>query len=536
MSARPLLDALAADPQKALAEIAAERARRRAVAAGKWSFAEFAQNAWPVVDQRPVVWSWYLEELCHHLEACARRRILRLVGNGPPRNGKSNVFAIMWPAWVWATLNPSEAFIYLSYSDDLVTEHSVKCRALIESGWYQDTFRPEWRLGHTARSEARDGASWRFAHGNRQDDFVNTAGGRRIASPVSAGITGRGAGIIAIDDPLSAEEANSAAARDKAERVINQAVSTRFNDPATGVAVMLMQRVHPDDPSKGAIARGWKHFCVPMEFVPEKRGRTHTDDGAIFWEDPRTRPGEPLAPQRFTPEYLRQVKASFTLVGYAAQFQQAPLAHAEAGKYFNRSPSGSPLRFLDAAPLKVKRRVRAWDLASTDGGGDWTVGVRLALLEDDTMCVEDVVRGQWGPRTVRATVKATAELDGQDVEVTLPQDPGQAGKDQVQEYITMLLGWTVVPRRPTADKTLRAGPASAQWMAGNVSVVRAAWNEPFLQVLEAFPDPSAHDDDVDAIADGVAHVAKPLTTADYWAQAAAQEPEVQDEIEKWLHG
>lgn len=533
---RPLLDALARDPQKALADIAAERARRRAVAAGRWSFAEFAQNAWPIVDQRPVVWTWYLEDLCRHLEACARRRILRLVGSGPPRNGKSNVFAIMWPAWVWATLNPSEAFIYLSYSDDLVTEHSVKCRALIESGWYQDTFRPEWRLGHMARADAREGASWRFAHGNRQDDFVNTAGGRRIASPISAGITGRGAGIIAIDDPLSAEEANSEAARAKASRVITQAVSTRFNDPATGVAVLLMQRVHPDDPTKDALDRGWKHFCVPMEFVPERKSRTTTDDGQPFWEDPRTVEGEPLAPQRFTPEYLRQVKLSFNLMGYAAQFQQAPLAHAEAGKYFNRAPSGNPLRFLDERPIKVKRRVRAWDLASTDGGGDWTIGVRLALLEDDTMCVEDVVRGQWGPRTVRSTVKATAELDGNDVEIALPQDPGQAGKDQVQEYVTMLLGWTVVPRRPTANKTLRAGPASAQWMAGNVSVVRAKWNEPFFQVLEAFPDPAVHDDDVDALADAVAHIAQPVTTADLWAAASAQGASEQAEIERFLRG
>lgn len=531
MTSRPLLDSLLADPQKALADIAAERARRRAVTAGKWSFAEFAQNAWPVVDQRPCVWSWYLEDLCRHLEACARRQILRLIGSGPPRNGKSNVFAIMWPAWVWAALNPSEAFIYLSYSDDLVTEHSVKCRALIESGWYQDTFRPQWRLGHAARADARDNNPWRFAHGNRQDDFVNTAGGRRIASPISAGITGRGAGIIAIDDPLSAEEGHSAASRERASRVINQAVSTRFNDPATGVAVLLAQRIHPQDPSQQAIAQGWKHYFVPMEFVPEKRGRTTLDDGAPFWEDPRQELGEPLAPQRFTPAYLRNVKASFTLVGYAAQFQQDPLAHADAGKYFHRSK----VRFLDARPLKVKRWVRAWDLASTEGGGDWTVGVLLALLEDDTLCVADVVRGQWGPRQVRATVKSTAELDGQDVEVTLPQDPGQAGKDQGQEYVTMLFGWSVHLRRPTQNKELRAGPASAQWMAGNVAVVRAPWNEPFFQVLEGFPDPAVHDDDVDALSDGVAHVAQPKSTADYWAQAAEQQAQ-EDEVARFLRG
>src|SRR5215471_13077328 len=87
---RPILDALARDPQKALADIAAERARRRAVAAGKWSFAEFAQNAWSVFDPSPLRWNWYLQCLADHLEAVAREQLLRLVGNGPPRLGKSN--------------------------------------------------------------------------------------------------------------------------------------------------------------------------------------------------------------------------------------------------------------------------------------------------------------------------------------------------------------------------------------------------------------------------------------------------------------
>lgn len=525
MTPRPLLDALARDPQKALADIAAERARRRAVAAGRWSFAEFAQNAWSVVDQRPLQWNPYLADLALHLDAAARGRIRRLVGNGPPRFGKSNLFAIMWPAWIWATVNPAECFIYLSYADKLVTEHSMKCRALIDSPWYQDTFRPSWRLGIDGNTT------------NRQDDFANSAGGRRIASSIKAGVIGRGATRICIDDPVGVEEARSTAEKDRAREAVQQAVSTRFNDPATGVAVLLMQRMAPDDPSQTFIDAGWEHFCTPME-RDEREFVTHeVVDGVRreLWRDRRAF-GEMLHPERFPAEILRQIKAGMSVAAYAAQFAQRPISDERAGTYFNRAPMGAPLRFVDAAPLKVKRRVRAWDLASTENGGDWTVGVKLSLLEDNTLCVEDVVRGQWGPREVRATVKTTAETDGTDVEVVLPQDPGQAGKDQAQEYVTMLFGWTVTTRRPDKKKEVRAGPASAQWMAGNMSLVRALWNDPFLQILCAFPDPAAHDDDVDALADAVAHVAQPITTADLWAAASAQGATEKEEIERFLRG
>jgi predicted phage terminase large subunit-like protein len=512
MTSRPLLDSLLADPQKALADIAAERARRRAVAAGKWSFAEFAQNAWPIFDPAPLRWNWYLDCLCAHLEAVARGKIRRLVGNGPPRFGKSNLFAICWPAWIW-TWAPTEKFIFLSYSDNLAKEHSISCRRLLESEWYRDTFRPTWVL-----AEDR----------NTQNAFSTSAGGARVARSIRSGVTGLGATKVCVDDPLDADEAmTSSTAREEALRVVRQAVATRLNDRATGSAVILAHRVHVEDPSQWAINAGWDRFCVPMEYDASV-ARTAVVDGVSVYPDPRTEPGELIDPERFPVAAVAEMKLELGPLKSPAQLGQKPISHAEAGKFFNRSM----VKFLDARPVKVKRRVRAWDLAATDGGGDWTIGVLLSLLDDNTLCVEDVVRGQWGPRDVRKQVKATAELDGTDVEITIPKDPAQAGKDQAQEYVTMLLGWTVHPRPPTKAKVLRAGPASAQWMAGNVSLVRGPWNEPFLQTLEAFPDPDVHDDDVDALGDAVAHVAAPVTTADLWAMAAETKGEAELE-EAW---
>lgn len=482
--------ALLADPAALKMRLVAERARR----SGERSFSAFVRQAWQYIPGAGALeWNDYLDGLCAALEAVARRRIKRLVANGPPRTGKSNCFAIMWPAWIW-TWKPREEFVFLSYSQDLVREHSVKCRALVESQWYRETFRPPWKLE---------------ADRNTQTDFANTAGGRRIAASMAgAGITGRGGNVIGIDDPLSAEESGSQAVQQEAVRVLEQVLLSRFNNPATGVAAMTMQRVDAHDPTAWAVRRGWKHMCVPLEAY--ETPPLLDDAGEEVWRDKRA-PGDVLAPERFTPERVAEIRSNLVL--HAAQFQQQPIAHVSAGMYFPRGK----FAMLDVAPLDVDVRVRSWDLAATQGGGDWTVGVKLARLKSGRFVIEDVVRAQLDGAAVRELVLNTARMDGWDCRVTIPQDPGQAGKDQAQDYVTRLGGYSVELRRPDAKKELRAGPASAQVLAGNVSLVRAPWNEPLLQTLDAFPDPAVHDDDADALADAVATLAqKQKSGLDLW--------------------
>jgi predicted phage terminase large subunit-like protein len=94
---------------------------------------------------------------------------------------------------------------------------------------------------------------------------------------------------------------------------------------------------------------------------------------------------------------------------------------------------------------------------------------------------------------------ATAKIDPPGTEIHIPQDPGQAGKAQVEAYALMLKGFRVRSRPVTGDKVTRAKPASAQVEAGNVGMVVAPWNTPVIEALEAFPTPGIHDDDVDAL-------------------------------------
>jgi predicted phage terminase large subunit-like protein len=167
-----------------------------------------------------------------------------------------------------------------------------------------------------------------------------------------------------------------------------------------------------------------------------------------------------------------------------------------AGLYFNRAWC----RVVDAVPagLVVKR---GWDLAATPktehNDPDWTVGVKLGRSADGRYFVLDCRRLRGTPAAVERFLANTAAEDGPDVEIALPQDPGQAGKSQAAAFVRALEGFTVRASPESGDKITRFGPFSAQAEAGNVYVLRGPWNDAWFAALESFPT-APHDDDADA--------------------------------------
>lgn len=163
---------------------------------------------------------------------------------------------------------------------------------------------------------------------------------------------------------------------------------------------------------------------------------------------------------------------------------------------------------LDAAPTGL-RMARGWDLASTPkteaNDPDWTAGCLIGETPDKQIVVLDHRRDRLGPHGVERMIRNTATQDGREVDVSLPQDPGQAGKSQIASLTKMLAGYTTRSSPETGDKITRFGPFSSQAEAGNVFVVRGAWNEDWFRALEAFPE-AAHDDDVDATSRAYNHL------------------------------
>lgn len=189
-----------------------------------------------------------------------------------------------------------------------------------------------------------------------------------------------------------------------------------------------------------------------------------------------------------------------------------------AGLYFKRGQ----VTVIDTLPTDVIAWVRRWDLAATEPtdanhSPDCTAGVLIGKRRSGRYVIADVINVQYKAGDVRQLVKNTAASDRAKygrVRTVVPQDPGQAGKEQAQSYISMLAGHSASAERETGSKVVRAEPFAAQWQAGNVDVLAAPWNEAYFAQLEAFPD-----SDKDDMVDGSSGAFNALQTTRDWGGA-----------------
>lgn len=147
-----------------------------------------------------------------------------------------------------------------------------------------------------------------------------------------------------------------------------------------------------------------------------------------------------------------------------------------AGNVFNRTH----FEVIDVLPHLKSVTVRAWDKAGTEGGGKFSAGVKMSLLENGVFVVEDVVRGQWAALSREEAIKTTATQDGTEVEIWQEQEPGSGGKESAEATVRNLAGFYVRSERPTGSKGARANPYAAQCQAHNVKLLRGTWNKAFL--------------------------------------------------------
>ncbi len=170
-------------------------------------------------------------------------------------------------------------------------------------------------------------------------------------------------------------------------------------------------------------------------------------------------------------------------------------AKAQAGMFFKVGK----IQIVDELPAGL-RFCRGWDLAATDGGGDWTVGGKIGKSAEGRFYIADIQRGQWESDYRDKLIKQTADLDGRCMQ-RLPQDPGAAGKSESQRMVRMLAGHAVKALPVSGDKETRATGLASQTNAGNVFMLRAPWNHGLLSRLDSFPTKGVPDDEIDALAD-----------------------------------
>ena len=416
------------------------------------------------------VHSWHVDAICAHLEAVTDGRIHRLLINVPPGSMKSLLVSVFWQAWEWGPMGKrSLRFLTTAFADSPVKRDTRKCRDLMLSEWYQSLW-PQVALTRTAELS-----------------FANADTGTREGVAFGSLTSQRGDRLI-IDDPHSTETAESAAERTTTTRKFREGALNRLNDQELSAIVVIMQRLHEDDIS-GVIVKhdmGFEHLRLPMEFEADRRCST-----SIGFVDPRETEGELLAPGRFSRAVVDGLKRDMGSYAFAGQYQQRPAPRE--GAMFKRHWFDGKIISAEAVPAGT-RWVRHWDLAATSSKtAARTAGVKLGRTPSGGFVVGHVVTTQSEGNVVRSLIKAQADIDGKGVEISLPQDPGQAGKVQARDFVAMLAGWNAHAEPETGDKVTRAEPFSAQCEAGNVQIVAGPWNDLYLDELCMFPAGSFKD-------------------------------------------
>jgi len=218
------------------------------------------------------------------------------------------------------------------------------------------------------------------------------------------------------------------------------------------------------------------------------------------------------------PEYLANLQA-LSRVDRERLLEGNWNVRESAGMFFRREW----FEIVEAVSALVDE-IRYWDRAATEAKpspkvkGSWTAGARMGKDARGVYYISDVSRFQGSPLEVESTIKNITSQDGRKVRVGLEQDPGQAGKAEVQVHVRNLAGFNVVVNTVRESKGMRAKPLSAQVEAGNVKLVRGPWNEAFIREAENFDGTDkCVSDQIDA-ATGAFHLLTSLKTAGTWGR------------------
>jgi predicted phage terminase large subunit-like protein len=418
---------------------------------GEWAGAALPPEHKPAAHHRLLMSR--LADLC-------AGEIDRLMVLMPPGSAKSTYGSVLFVPW-WLSRHPASSVIACAHTDSLAEEFGGRVRGLIGEH--------SLKLGY--------GLGGRRA----RHDFRTTCGGSYYAAGVHGAITGRRADLILIDDPVrSHADVESPQQRENLWNWYRSDLLTRLKPG--GRVVLIMTRWHPDDIG-GRLLQHERHWhCLRLPALAEA-------------DDPLGRAVDaPLWPEWEGAEDLARKRAIVGEHAWAALFQQSPRPKGDLLFKAGR------LAVIDtAAPTQT---VRGWDLAATgaDRGGDpdWTVGVKLGREASGRFVVLDVIRLRGEPLAVEQAILRAAQVDGAETVISLPQDPGQAGKTQIRYLASQLAGFRVQCSAESGSKSTRAMPVASQIEAGNVALMRGQWNYAFLEEMGEFPV-GRKDDQVDAL-------------------------------------
>jgi len=422
--------------------------------------------------QAKLAMNRHLEVIAAKLMAVREGRIKRLIINLPPRHLKSLMASVAFPAWCLGH-DPSAQILCVSYAQDLADKFARDGRSIMMSPWYRRIF-----------------ATRLAAQRQAVEEFVTTRQGYRLATSTGGVLTGRGADIIVIDDPLKPEEALSQAQRRAANGWFDHTLYSRLNDKRDGAIVIIMQRLHEDDLVGHVLAQEpWEVLSFPAIAEADEVHEIKTIWGPRRF---RRRQGEALHREREPLDTLDRIRRTIGEYNFAGQYQQAPaplgggLVKAEWFKRYSESDR----------PERFDQIVQSWDTAN-----------KATELSDFSVCTT------WGikakhlfllglfrkrldyPALKRAVREQQSLFNANEV---LIEDKA-SGTQLIQELISENCHG-VTRYEPTCDKIMRLHAQTALIENGFVHIPETApWLAEYLHEMTVFPN-GKHDDQVDSTA------------------------------------
>ena len=423
--------------------------------------------------------NWHHEEIAHALIRCYNHETKRLVINIPPRYSKTELVVVMFIAWC-LMLNARCQFIHLSYSDELALDNSGRVKELIQLEEFQEL----WPL--QIKKDTQSKGLWRtHLNGGMK---AGTAGGSVTGFGAGLGEDDAGesrfGGALIIDDPLKPDDEESEAIRKKTNRRLNATIKSRLNNPNTPI-IMIMQRLHDDDPSgfvlNGGTGEKWEHLKIPV-----------IDEA-----------GNPLWEFRHGVKELTAIRTADKYV-WNGQYMQEPIP--DEGEYFHRDGAN----WYDKLPAHLNFYGSS-DYAVTEGGGDFTEHAVWGVCPDGNVYLVDWWSGQtksdvWIEEQLDLVAKYSPNWWGGETGPIKASIEPWLRKRMRERKTYVTLKWT---NHSTANyKTAGARAFQALWEAGRVYLpTNKQWAQDLLLQLTRFPLGTL-DDKVDACSIFARRIAK----------------------------
>ncbi len=453
-----------------------------------WCFVELMFST--LYPGQKLVYASYLELIASVLMRVGQGKYRNVVINLPPRHMKSALASILYPAWRLGC-DPTVKFICISYGDDLAHELSAQTRKIMRSPLYKLIF-PGTILDKSA-----------------VDHIRTTMGGYRYATAVGSDITGFGADEIIIDDPVQPEDALSERVKQQLRDWVDSSVYTRFNDPSRGALVLVMHRLAPDDLS--GTMEPYADFKLKLPLIAEKLEQYIYNERIIM----RREAGQPLNRDRMSIEDCERSRSRVPQRVWLPQYQQTPTDDCSGVCSIERIA-----RYAEAPPFELI--IHSWDIASTKGGGDYTVCAKFGLAKDadgrDILYLIGIVRMQVELPDVCESIIA---LDAHEKPALIVMDGNGIGRGTYQglrakEFRHLLAGESMESSASDNLKFRRFSEGLFHLYGGRVRLPNTMPGlEVLLSEIAAFPG-GKHDDQVDALSYVAAYNGQVVYEARRW--------------------